>query len=167
MLRSVVAASVITACLVVPSRAWAQELTIPDGGPMLTLAAAPVSAVSSPALAQRDLSLYRPVVDEPSHSSKLLTSLYVTTAVMQALDVHSTYQALGRGAVEANPLVSGMTGHKAAFFAAKASVAAASIMAARRMAEHNKVAAILTMVGINSAYAMVVAHNYHVANSLR
>jgi hypothetical protein len=60
-----------------------------------------------------------------------------------------------------------MTGHKAAFFAAKASVAAASIMAARRMAEHNKVAAILTMVGINSAYAMVVAHNYHVANSLR
>jgi hypothetical protein len=166
MLRSVLAATVVTACLVIPSRASAQELTIPDGGAMLTLAAAPVAAVSSPALAQRDLSLYRPI-DEPSHSSKLLMSLYVTTAVMQALDVHSTYQALGRGAVEANPLVSGMTGHKAAFFAAKASVAAASIMAARRVAEHNKVAAVLTMVGINSAYAMVVALNYHVANSLR
>ena len=166
MLRSVLAATVVTACLVIPSRASAQELTIPDGGAMLTLAAAPVAAVSSPALAQRDLSLYRPI-DEPSHSSKLLMSLYVTTAVMQALDVHSTYQALGRGAVEANPLVSGMTGHKAAFFAAKASVAAASIMAARRVAEHNKVAAVLTMVGITSAYAMVVAHNYHVANSLR
>jgi hypothetical protein len=166
MLRSVLATVVVTACLALPSSASAQDLTIPDGGLALTLAAAPVSSVASPALAQRDVTFYRPA-EEPSHSSKLLTSLYVTTAVMQALDVHSTYQALNRGAIEANPLVSGMTGHTAAFVAAKAAVATASIMAARRMAEHNKVAAILTMVGINSAYAMVVAHNYHVANSLR
>jgi hypothetical protein len=166
MLRSVLATAVVTVCLAFPSGASAQELTIPDGGLTLALASAPVSAVASPATAERDVSFYRPTA-ETSHSSKLLTSLYVTTAVMQALDVHSTYQALNRGAVEANPLVSGMTGHKAAFIAAKAAVATASIMAARRMAEHNKVAAILTMVGINSAYAMIVAHNYHVANSLR
>jgi hypothetical protein len=166
MLRSVLATALVTACLALPSGASAQELALPDGGLSLSLAAAPMSAVASPALAQRDITFYRPA-EEPSHSSKLLTSLYVTTAVMQALDVHSTYQALNRGAIEANPLVSGMTGNKAAFVAAKAAVATASIMAARRMAEHNRMAAILTMVGINSAYAMIVAHNYHVANSLR
>jgi hypothetical protein len=102
-----------------------------------------------------------------SGRGSLMTSLYVSTAAMQALDVHSTLQALDRGAVEANPLVGGLSGRKAAFIALKAGVAFSTIMAARNMSKRNKVAAVATLVAINSAYAMVVRHNYRVARQLR
>lgn len=99
--------------------------------------------------------------------SPLMMSLYASTAVMQALDVHSTLTALDRGAVEANPLMSPVTRNKAAFIALKAGVAVSSIMAARNMSKRNKVAAALTLVAVNSAYAMVVNHNYRVARGAR
>lgn len=99
--------------------------------------------------------------------STLMTSLYASTAVMQALDVHSTLRALDRGAVEANPLMSGATGNKAMFIALKAGVAFSTVMAARNMSKRNKVAAVLTLVAVNSAYAMIVNHNYKVARGLR
>jgi hypothetical protein len=35
------------------------------------------------------------------------------------------------------------------------------------MAKRNKVAAIATLVAMNSAYAMIVQHNYRVAQRLR
>jgi hypothetical protein len=69
--------------------------------------------------------------------------------------------------VEANPLVGGLSGRKAAFIALKAGVAFSTIMAARNMSKRNKVAAVATLVAINSAYAMVVRHNYRVARQLR
>jgi hypothetical protein len=94
-------------------------------------------------------------------------SLYVTTAVTQALDIHSTLKALDRGGVEMNPLLSGLTGNKAAFIAVKSAVAAGSILAARRLAKRNKVAAIISMVAINAAYGLVAHHNYKVAGRLR
>jgi hypothetical protein len=96
-----------------------------------------------------------------------MTSLYASTAVMQALDVHSTLRALDRGAVEANPLMTGAARNKAAFIALKAGVAFSTVMAARNMSKRNKVAAVLTLVAINSAYAMIVNHNYKVARGLR
>lgn len=102
-----------------------------------------------------------------SGPSPLMTSLYASTVVMQALDVHSTLLALDRGAVEANPLMSGATRNKAAFIAIKAGVAFSSVMAARNMSKRNKVAAVLTLVAINSAYAMIVNHNYRVARGMR
>jgi hypothetical protein len=81
--------------------------------------------------------------------------------------MHSTLTALNNGAREANPMLGGITQNRAAFMAVKAGIAATSIMAARQMAKHNKLAAIATMVGLNSAYAFVVSHNYAVARSLR
>ena len=102
-----------------------------------------------------------------SGPSPLMTSLYATTAAMQALDVHSTLQALGRGAVEANPLMVTATRNKAVFIALKAGVAFSTVMAARNMSKRNKVAAVATLVAINSAYALVVNHNYRVARGLR
>jgi hypothetical protein len=97
----------------------------------------------------------------------VMGSLYVSTAMLQALDVHSTLKGLSRGATEANPVMSGVTSNKAAFIAAKAGVAAATILAARQIAKKNKLAAALTLIGINSVYAAVVSHNYKVASSLR
>ena len=106
--------------------------------------------------------------ERPSNrTSALLFSLFASTAAMQALDVHSTMTALNQGAVEANPLMKGLARNKTAFIAMKAGVAASTILATRNMAKRNKVAAIATMVAINSAYAMVVRHNYKVARNQR
>jgi hypothetical protein len=100
-------------------------------------------------------------------SSRLMNSLYASTAVMQALDVHSTLAALNSGGVEANPMMSGLTGNKAAFIAVKAAVATTTILATRQLAKRNKVAAVVTLVAINSAYAFVASHNYRVASGLK
>jgi hypothetical protein len=58
-----------------------------------------------------------------------------------------------------------MTSHPAAFVAAKSAVAATTIFAAHRLSKNNKAAAIGLLVAINSAYALVVSHNYHVAGA--
>ena len=99
--------------------------------------------------------------------SNLLRSLYVTTAVMQALDVHSTLSALNNGAIEANPLMTQVSKNKAMFIALKAGVTVSTVMAARNMSRRNKVAAVATLLAINSAYALVIHHNYKVAASGR
>ena len=59
--------------------------------------------------------------------------------------------------------MSGVTKHRGAFMATKAAVAAGTVFAVQRIAKRNKVAAILTGIAINSAYAMVVRHNYKIA----
>ena len=93
----------------------------------------------------------------------LLASLYATTATMQMLDVDSTLKSLRRGAVESNPVMAGLVNNKAAFVAAKAGVAAATIYAVHKISKQSKVGAVLTLVGINSAYAMIVKNNYAIA----
>ena len=97
-------------------------------------------------------------------SKRLLNSLYATTLTMQMLDVDSTLKSMRRGAIETNPLMAGLVGNKAAFVATKFGVAAATIYAANKIAKDSKVGAILTLVGINSAYAMIVKNNYAIAN---
>jgi hypothetical protein len=96
----------------------------------------------------------------------VLASLYVSTAVLQALDAHSTLTGLERGAFEANPLMSGITQNKFAFIGVKAAVAAGTIYATREMAKKNKVAAVVTLLAINSVYAYVAHNNYKVARGL-
>jgi hypothetical protein len=96
-----------------------------------------------------------------------MLSLYASTAMMQALDIHSTLTAVGRGGVEANPLISGLASRQLAFIAVKSGIAASSILAARQMAKHNKLAAVVTLIAINSAYALVISHNYKLAHDLR
>ena len=99
--------------------------------------------------------------------STLMLSLYASTAVMQALDVHSTLSAFRAGATEANPLMQGVTRNRATFMAVKAGVAVSTIFTARQLARRNKVAAIATLIAINTASAMVVHHNYKVARSAK
>jgi hypothetical protein len=99
--------------------------------------------------------------------SALLNSMYASSALLHALDVHSTMLALDRGGIEANPLMAGITKNKAAFIATKAAVATGTILAARNLSRRNKVAAVLTLAAINTAYAMIVQHNYKVARQLK
>jgi hypothetical protein len=107
-----------------------------------------------------------PVVPHlPKAGSKgLLNSLYVTTVAMQALDIHSTLQAMSSGAVEGNPIMSKVAGNPGAFIATKAAVAAVSVWAAHKMSKRNKAAAVVTLVAVNSAYAMIVGNNYRLAH---
>jgi Domain of unknown function (DUF5658) len=106
-------------------------------------------------------------VNRGAGTSATLKSLYASTAVMQGLDVHSTMAVLKHGGGEANPLMGGLVTNKAAFIGVKAAVAAGTIMAAHKIGKRNKVAAVVTLVAINSAYAFVVQHNYRVARSLQ
>jgi hypothetical protein len=105
-------------------------------------------------------------VFEKSHTTRLLP-LYASTALLQALDVHSTLQVLGHGGGEGNPLMQGMVSNKPVFIAAKAAIAASTIYAATRIAKRSKIGAIITLVGLNSAYALVVSHNYKLAQQMR
>jgi hypothetical protein len=158
---AIVAAALIAFVPGFVSNAHAQErveLTSAD------LTAALLSNSSIPTVRMSDLEQFpvQPVLRR-SGPSALMTSLYASTAVMQALDMHSTLQAFKAGAVEGNPLMSGIVKNRGAFLATKAAVAASTIFATRHIAKRNKVAAVVTMVAINSAYAMIVRHNYNLA----
>ena len=103
----------------------------------------------------------------PSSTDALLVALQATTIAAQALDIHSTFKALDHGAVEANPLMSGLVQNKAAFIGVKAGLTAGFMLATHKMAKRNKVGAILTAAAVNSVYLVVAHHNYKVARSLQ
>lgn len=127
----------------------------------INLTAAVESAVSETVAATEQFQY--PIAPPQRRISPTMMSLYASTAIMQSLDVHSTLLALDRGAAEANPIMKGIVKNKAAFIAMKAGVAAGTIMAARHTSKKNRLAAVVSLVAINSAYAMIVNHNYKVA----
>jgi hypothetical protein len=161
MSRRLFSIAALVAALV-PGAALAQ-----DRAP-LDVSAAVSSAITPAFVAASDLPAprFRPI-RPPSSRSALMTGLYASTFTMQALDVHSTLKAFGAGAVEANPLMTGVTRHPLAFVALKAGIATSTVLAAHSMSKRNKVGAVVTLIAINSAYAMIVQHNYRVARNLR
>jgi hypothetical protein len=94
----------------------------------------------------------------------LLVPLYVSFATLQALDLHSTFYAIHRGASEANPVMASLVEHPVAFAALKAGTAAGIIFMTDRLRRHSRVGAIVMMAAFNSAYAVVVARNYRLGN---
>jgi hypothetical protein len=108
-------------------------------------------------------SLTAPAPEAVSGKRGVLVPLYVSFAVLQALDMKSTRTAIGDGAREANPVMTGVVGSPAAFFALKAATGAAVVFAAEKMRTRNRVAAMATMAALNSLYATIVTHNYAVA----
>lgn len=89
-----------------------------------------------------------------------LVPLYVSFSALQALDTHSTSRAIGRGAVEANPVMKGLAGSEAGMLAVKAAGTAGVIFASEKMWRKNRKAAVIFMVAANSAMAWVVQNNY-------
>jgi Domain of unknown function (DUF5658) len=164
MSRRLVVVAAVTLWAIAPwgvARASAQERATLDLSTAVANVAAPGTLSSAD---QLPANFARPL---PPRHSALMTGLYMSTVAMQALDVHSTLSAFGAGAVEANPLMTGVARNKLAFIALKAGVATSTVLAAHNMAKTNKLAAIATLVAINSAYAMIVEHNYKVAQHLR
>ena len=142
--------------------------------PVTPIALAPVAlaaeadATAAKVEGEQATNLHRSSFNERAKRPMLLPALYVTQAALQVLDATSTYSALSRGAVEANPLMKGVVGNKGAMMAVKAGVAASTIWIAERMWKRgNRVGAIATMLVVNGVTGAVVANNYKVAASLR
>jgi Domain of unknown function (DUF5658) len=116
-------------------------------------------------VAQAPRDLRRP--SKPSSTDALVFALQATTIAAQALDIHSTLKAVDHGAIEANPMMSGLVHNQAAFIGVKAGLTAGFMYVTHKMAKRNKTAAILTAAAVNSVYLVVAHHNYKVARSLQ
>ena len=118
----------------------------------LTLVAATARAQESPVPSS--------TLSAPSSTRGVLVPLYVSFASLQMLDAHSTFRAMRAGGVEQNPLLRGLADKPAALVAIKAGVAFSTIAVVDKMRGRSRVGAIALMAALNSAYAVVVAHNY-------
>ena len=131
----------------------------------LTAAAAEQTA---PGVEVQGPTFVRPGFTPTPRRPPVLPMMYAAQIALQALDVHSTYSAIDKGAHEANPLMKGVVGNKGAMIAVKAGVAASTILLAEKMWRRgNRTGAIATMLIVNGVTAAVVANNYQVASNLR
>jgi hypothetical protein len=89
--------------------------------------------------------------------------LYASFIGLQALDLHSTLVAIKAGGREANPVMNSMTGG-VGLPIVKAASTGAIIYLTERVRKHNRGAAIVMMIALDSAYAAIVAHNYAIAH---
>lgn len=98
----------------------------------------------------------------------LLPVLYASYVALQAYDVYSTRQALGHGGLETNPLMQGVVNNSGAFWAMKAGVTTATILAAERLWKNDKKAAALgVMIASNAVAAIVARRNAGTLRQLR
>lgn len=143
-----------------------------------TLAAALVlmlTAGAAPALAADDAIVVtsQPVpsvmkMRESATRPALLTTLYASYAGLQAYDVYSTRTAISRGAVEANPLMTGAAGSHGAMIGLKAGITLGTIVAAERMwKKNNRMGAIAVLVASNIVAALVAARNARTLGQVR
>ena len=97
----------------------------------------------------------------------MIGALSASLAALQVFDIYSTSKGLSQGAREANPLMQGVVGNKAAFWAMKGATTAVPIALAAKMWKKNKAAAIATLVVANGVQAMVAARNASVLKQTR
>ena len=90
-------------------------------------------------------------------------SMYAAYGMLQALDVHSTLQALGGRGAEANPLVRLTASSPTRLISLKAASSVGVIYFMERLRKKNPTAALALAIGVNSVEAFVVVHNYRVA----
>lgn len=131
-------------------------------------AATPTAGLENvtPAAGDVDWSL-RPIEIGARQRPSVLPVLYVSLAALQGFDAYSTTTGLSRGAQEGNPMMRGVAGNSAAFWAVKAGSTAASIWFAERLWKTNRVGAIVTRVAVNGMMASVAARNASVLKAVR
>src|SRR5207249_7121435 len=98
-----------------------------------------------------------PVATVAQRRPAALIPLYSSFAALQALDVHSSRQALNQGAVEGNPVIAPIVGTRG-FPLVKVATTSAIIFATERLRKTHPRAAVVMMIAANSAYAMIVAN---------
>lgn len=131
-----------------------------DAGPTEWLQVTPLVTESLRAQAAQSYRAPAVSVRPPVTRPAVMLPLYVSFAGLQAADAHSTLRAIDRGYVEANPLMMGATRNQHTLAAVKVATTAATIAGAEMLWRRNRMAAIVTMLAINGAYAVIVTHNY-------
>lgn len=152
--------------LVLPAEAGSYEILPPKGGSYGNLRAGSYEILAqSPPQSPPVASTFRwkPTLEAKPTRPTALVPLYAGFATLQALDYASTTSALQSGnAREANPMMKGIVGNRAAFVAAKAAATAGVIYAGEKMWKKNRVAAVIFVAALNGAMTAVVARNYSV-----
>ncbi len=98
-----------------------------------------------------------------SNHSPLFTTLYLSFATLQALDVHSTARAISSGAGrESNPALGGIASRPVTFIAIKAATTGATIWMTEKLRKKHRATAVGLMVALNSFVGVVVGHKYSV-----
>ena len=92
----------------------------------------------------------------------LQTALYGGLIALQALDTHSTLRAVDSGHAEQNPLMRWSVEHPVALVSMKAAASAATILVAEQIRKRHPKRAVAFMAAVNTAYALIVVHNYRV-----
>jgi len=128
----------------------------------MTLAWAPALQAQEEQSSDRTDSARVEMVSQPSPRPAALMPLFASYVALQALDIASTYESAGSAASETNPLVRRSLDSPAQLVAIKVGSTALTIALTNRLSKRHPVAAVLLMVGVNSAYATIVAHNYAV-----
>jgi Domain of unknown function (DUF5658) len=134
---------------------------VAEAGPSSVLQAGPIVAGAYRAHpTTRSLERHEagPLAREPRPGA--LIPLYMSFGILQALDGRSTLTSVNRGYREMNPIVSPAAGSRGLMVATKLVTTTATIAGAETLWRRNRVAAVLALIGINVAYAAVVAHNY-------
>jgi hypothetical protein len=92
----------------------------------------------------------------------VFSTLYAGLVATQALDIHSTLRALDAGHREANPLARWATSNPLTLVAFKTATTAGTVFIIERLRKKHPKRALLLLAAVDSAYALVVAHNYSV-----
>ena len=95
-----------------------------------------------------------------SKDAGAMLPLYSGFAALQVLDVQSTTRAIAHGATEQNAMLGGMSNHAAALTLLKSVTVASTVYAMEHVRKKNRLAAVVTMVALDSVYAAIVVHNY-------
>jgi len=132
------------AMLMVPDRSNSQDATVE----------------LPPTIASRPAATVARLPPEPAPRPPALTALYAGFVTLQALDAHSTIEAVNAGHLESNPIVAPFSQSPAAMYAMKAATTTATILLVEKLRRRHRGAAIGLMIAANVAYATVVAHNY-------
>jgi hypothetical protein len=129
---------------------------------VISLGVAPIARAEDEPAAKPAEQAGPDVALERTERPAALMPLFASYVALQALDIASTYKGLDAGAREANPIMSGALDSPAEIIAIKAGSAALTIALVNRLSKRHPTAAIFLMVGVNSAYATIVARNYFV-----
>lgn len=108
-------------------------------------------------IAPLDIERFEP---DPQRRPGALPALYVSFAVLQGLDAHSTLTGVSAGGREVNPAVRGLVAQPVSFVGAKIAATAGTLFLTERLWKKHRVAAVVLMVAVNATYAAIVAHNY-------
>jgi hypothetical protein len=132
-------------------------------GASLVTAPLPMLPATMPTAASFTGSTSKKHTPGPAGLSASMFSMYAMYGTLQALDAHSTLQALDNNAVEANPVIKSMADSPAALVSFKAATSVGVLYLLERLRKKNPKAAFFLALGVNSAQAYVVAHNYRAA----